>query len=74
MMGLWKPSSLRPSSYAFEHLEIAGYEQLRRVPAHAGDSETASLADRIIAQEHHAGASMKELFPEAASRALQHQV
>ena len=68
------PGKLAAFTYAFEHLEIGGYEQLKRVAERAGDGETAALADRILVQERDAAAAVKEHFPEAASLALQHQV
>src|SRR5215212_147498 len=36
------PGKLAAFAYAFEHLEIGGYEQLRRVAERAGDGDTAS--------------------------------
>jgi ferritin-like metal-binding protein YciE len=68
------PGKLAAFTYAFEHLEIGGYEQLKRVAERAGDSETAALAGRILVQERDAATTVKEHFPEAASLALQHQV
>jgi len=45
------PAKLAGFAFAFEHLEIAAYELLRRVAQRAGDEETAKLAERIAAEE-----------------------
>jgi ferritin-like metal-binding protein YciE len=45
------PVKLAMFAYAFEHLEIGGYEQLTRVARRAGDGETAMLVDRILPDE-----------------------
>ena len=68
------PGKLAAFTYAFEHLEIGGYEQLKRVADRAGDGETAALAELILGQERHAAAAVKSLFPEAAALALERQL
>lgn len=64
------PGKLAAFAYALEHLEIGGYEQLRRVAERAGDDETVQIAEGILAEERRAAAALKELFPEAARLAL----
>jgi len=49
------PAKLAGFAYAFEHLEIGGYEQLKRVAERAEDHETAGTVDRILAEERLAG-------------------
>jgi ferritin-like metal-binding protein YciE len=45
------PAKLAGFAYAFEHLEIAAYEELKRVADRAGDQETVRVAERIIGEE-----------------------
>lgn len=45
------PAKLAAFVYAVEHLEIAGYELLRRTARRATDSETEELCMRILAEE-----------------------
>jgi ferritin-like metal-binding protein YciE len=45
------PAKLAGFSYAFEHLEIAAYEELKRVAARAADEDTVRVAERIEAEE-----------------------
>ena len=52
------PAKLAGFAYAFEHLEIGAYEELKRVAARAGDEETVRVADRIQAEERAAANSI----------------
>src|SRR3954447_17320304 len=45
------PAKLAGFNYAFEHLEIAAYEELKRVAERAGDQETIRVADRSEGEE-----------------------
>jgi ferritin-like metal-binding protein YciE len=64
------PAKLVVFAYAFEHLEIAGYELLARVAERAGDQETAELAKRIIGEETDAARTIRSLFAEALEETL----
>ena len=64
------PGKVAAFAYAFEYLELGGYEQLKRVALRAGDAETAALAERIIGQERNAAGTLRGLLPEAAGLAL----
>jgi ferritin-like metal-binding protein YciE len=58
-------------AFAFEHLEIASYEQLKRVAQEAGDNETAEAAERILVQERTAAEKLAGSFDRALDASLQ---
>ncbi|HJU37367.1 MAG TPA: DUF892 family protein [Gaiellaceae bacterium] len=64
------PGKLVAFAYAFEHLEIAAYEELKRVAERAGDAETVRTADEILLQERAAAAKLAESFDRATDAAL----
>ena len=69
------PGKLLAFAYAFEHLEIGGYEHLKRVAARAGDGDTVALAERILAEERTAAerfAAKWDVGADASLRALGH--
>jgi ferritin-like metal-binding protein YciE len=49
-------------AFAFEHLEIGGYEQLKRVAERVGDAQTARLVEHILEQERTAAAKLAGAF------------
>ncbi len=59
------PAKLAGFAFAFEHLEIAAYELLRRVAERAGDSETAAVAQRIAGEERNAAQRIAATWDEA---------
>jgi ferritin-like metal-binding protein YciE len=65
------PGKLVAFAYAFEHLEIAAYEELKRVAARADDAETIRVAADILAQERAAAAKLETMFDRAAELSLQ---
>ncbi len=67
------PGKLVAFAYAFEHLEIAGYEQLRRVAEQVGDGETADMAARILEQERNAAEKLAASFDRAVEASLRAQ-
>ncbi|HVS86427.1 MAG TPA: DUF892 family protein [Gaiellaceae bacterium] len=64
------PGKLAAFAYAFEHLEIGGYVQLRLVAERAGDRETVAMADRILEQERAAAAQIQSEFEAAVTASL----
>src|ERR671935_534030 len=67
------PGKLAAFGYAFEHLEIGGHEQLKRVVARAGDGKSVQTVERILAQEREAAQRIADAFDEAAAAALESQ-
>ena len=67
------PAKLAGFAFAFEHLEIGAYEQLRRVARRAGDEETAALAERILPEERAAAGAVREQFEPAVEASLRAQ-
>ena len=65
------PGKLAAFAYAFEHLEIGGYEQLRRVAETAGDPETVEVAQRILGEERAAAQRLAELWDRAMEASLE---
>jgi ferritin-like metal-binding protein YciE len=64
------PAKLAGFAFAFEHLEIGSYEQLKRVALRAGDEETARAADRILIEERAAADAIRAEFGPAVEAAL----
>jgi ferritin-like metal-binding protein YciE len=67
------PAKLVGFAYAFEHLEVAAYELLRRVAERAGDPDTVALAERLAAAEREAAAKLAGRFDDAVEAALAEQ-
>jgi ferritin-like metal-binding protein YciE len=67
------PAKLAGFAYAFEALECAAYELLRRTARRAGDEQTAALADRILEQERSAAEQVAGTWDAAADAALAQQ-
>ncbi len=65
------PGKLAAFAYAFEYLEIAGYEQLARVAERAGDAETVEAARTILSQERGAADKIAAAFDRAADASLE---
>ena len=59
------PGKLAAFAYAFEHLEIGGYEELSRVADRANDAETKTAAERILGEERSAAEKLAEAFDRA---------
>jgi ferritin-like metal-binding protein YciE len=67
------PGKLAAFAYAFEHLEIAAYELLRRVAERADEPETVGAAEHILRQERAAAEKLAGAFDRAAEASLRAQ-
>jgi ferritin-like metal-binding protein YciE len=67
------PVKLAGFAFAFEHLEVASYELLRRVAERVGDEETARIAERIAREERAAAGVVRSCFAPAVEAALDAQ-
>jgi ferritin-like metal-binding protein YciE len=67
------PAKLAGFAFAFEHLEIAAYEQLKRVAQRAGDEDTVALAERILPEERAAAEAVRAQFEPAVEASLRAQ-
>jgi ferritin-like metal-binding protein YciE len=67
------PGKLAAFAFAFEHLEIGGYEQLLRVAERVDDTVTTDLIGRILKEERTAADGIAAHFDEAAAAALASQ-
>jgi ferritin-like metal-binding protein YciE len=65
------PAKLAGFAFAFEHLEIAGYELLARVAVRADDNETAVVAKRIAGEERGAAERIAGTWDAAIDAALE---
>ena len=65
------PGKLAAFAYAFEHLEIAAYEELTRVAERAVDLETAQAVERILVQEREAANRTSGAFDRAVDASLE---
>jgi ferritin-like metal-binding protein YciE len=58
-------------AYAFEHLEIGGHEQLKRVAVRAGEQKTAEAVGGILDEERAAAEKLWDALPWAAEASLE---
>lgn len=59
-------TKLAAFAFAFEHLEIAAYELLKRVAQRAGDEKVISMAEEILAEERVAAENIAGTWDRAA--------
>src|SRR3954463_4386072 len=64
------PAKLAAFAYAFEHLEIGGYEQLTRVAEREGDAETVAASRGILVEERAAAEKLYGTFAEGLDASL----
>jgi ferritin-like metal-binding protein YciE len=68
------PGKLAGFAFAFEHIEAAGYELLRRVADRAGDAETSQVAESNLGEEREMARRLRQHFDSAMDSALEKNV
>ena len=64
------PLKLAGFAFAFEHIEIGGHEQLKRVARRAGDDETVRVVEGILSEERTAAERIRSRFEAAVELTL----
>jgi ferritin-like metal-binding protein YciE len=64
------PAKLAGFAFAFEHLEIAAYEELAAVARRADDQETVAVASQTLDEERAAAQRIEASFGEALDASL----
>jgi ferritin-like metal-binding protein YciE len=64
------PGKLTAHAFAYEHMEVAAYELLRRLAEHAEDEETAAAAREIGAEEQRMADRLANCFDAAVDASL----
>jgi UDP-glucose 4-epimerase len=64
------PGKLTAHAFAYEHMEIAAYELLRRLAEHAEDEETATVAREIETEEQRMADRLADSFDAAVEASL----
>jgi ferritin-like metal-binding protein YciE len=64
------PGKLAMHAYAYEHMELAAYELLRRIAEHAGDEPVRAMADKIGGQERAMADRIAEMWDRAVEASL----
>ena len=64
------PAKLAAFVYAFLHLEIGGYELLKRTAQRAGDAETKQLCESILAAKHSMADQLSAAFDSVVQATL----
>jgi UDP-glucose 4-epimerase len=64
------PGKLTAHAFAYEHMEVAAYELLRRLAEHAEDEETAAAARKIGAEEQRMADRLADCFDAAVDASL----
>ena len=67
------PAKIAGFAYAFEAIEVAGYELLSRTATRAGDEQTAAMAQRIVVEERTAAEKVAGTWDAATEAALSAQ-